>query len=61
MGTFISSSTLKPSFLESHLTLNGVSFLTFLEYKPFSNIDLPLSLVPAVKILNKENKAACQL
>jgi hypothetical protein len=58
MGTFICSFTLKLSFLESYLTINEVSFLTFLKYNTSSSIDLPLSLVPTVRILNKDNKVA---
>ena len=45
MNSSMGSSTVKPLFLASSLTLNAVSFLTVMEYQPFSGIDLPLSLV----------------
>jgi hypothetical protein len=35
----------KPLFLAISLTLTAVSFLTVREYRPFSGIDFPLSLV----------------
>jgi len=45
MSSFMGSSTVKPLFLASSLTLTAVSFLTVMEYQPFSGLDLPLPLV----------------
>jgi len=45
MSSFTSSSTVKPLFLASSLTLNAVSFRIVREYQPFSGIDLLLLFV----------------